>query len=527
VIASIEQPRPTRPSRGELLGLLGIVVLAAVLRLPGLDVRGAFDADQGHDMLVLAGILRGDIPLLGPPTSIGTFHHGAVYYYALAPAVLLFGPDPVAVTGWIALWGVGAVAATWCLGRLLGGPVAAVVAGLLLAISPAGIDSSTFIWNPNLIPCAAALAFAAAIYAWRARSARWWLLVAAGAMVTMQAHVLGVVVLPPLVVAYLADLRRAGREQRRRGVALAGVGALLIIALSYVPLAVHELQSDFGELRAIGSYVAGDGTGAASGLLDRLSIVAMRSVVWPFAGLVSADPLRSLAALLLVVVCAVIAVTRGRAPERRGVGFVLASVGWAVLALAVAAPSLAVIVPSLPNDHYHAFLDPLLIGVVGAGIARLDGSGAAARDAARGRWAGALAAGALLVGFAVIAVSAWPPLQSPDGGWQAAERDAATIETLAGGAPYVLVGIPPFKTTNAVRFPLAQLGSTPGTPDDLTMSNMPLIVFVCDPVFEEVVGAPCGGPAEQAWLAERGLTLQQRAVVQGGARRVISSWASR
>ena len=80
---------------------------------------------------------------------------------------MLFGPDPVAVTGLIALWGIGAVAAIWWLGRLLGGPLAAAVAGLLLAVSPAGIDESTFIWNPNLIPFAAALAFAAAILGWR------------------------------------------------------------------------------------------------------------------------------------------------------------------------------------------------------------------------------------------------------------------------------------------------------------------------------------------------------------------------
>ena len=521
-----DDPRPTRPSRGELLGLLGLVVLAAILRLPGLEVRGAFDADQGHDMLVLAGILRGDIPLLGPPTSIGTFHHGAVYYYALAPAVMLFGPDPVAVTGWIAVWGIGAVAATWWLGRLLGGPLAAFVAGLLLAISPAAIDSSTFIWNPNLIPCAAALAFAGAIHAWRARSARWWLLVGAGAMVTMQAHVLGVVVLPPLVVAYLADLRRAGREERRREVGLAGVGVVAIVALSYLPLAVHELQTDFAELRAIAAYAAGDGRGAAASLLDRLLIVAMRSVVWPFAGLVSAEPVRSLGALLLVVVTAVIAVGRGRRPERRAVGFVLASIGWCVFALSIAAPSLAVIVPGLPNDHYHAFLDPLLVAVVAAGIARLVGPALAARDGPRRGLVPALAGGALLVGFAIIAVTAWPPATSPDGGWAAAEQDAVTIEALAEGEPYALVGIPPFKTTNAVRFPLEQLGATPGESDDVVPGNAGLVVFVCDPLFEEVVGAPCAGPAEAAWLAERGLALEQRAAVQGGARRVITTWAA-
>ncbi len=58
-----------RPSRREVLGLLAILALAAVTRLPGLDVRGPCDADQGNDMLVVAGILRdGEIPLLGPPT---------------------------------------------------------------------------------------------------------------------------------------------------------------------------------------------------------------------------------------------------------------------------------------------------------------------------------------------------------------------------------------------------------------------------------------------------------------------------
>ena len=166
-------------------------------------------------MLVLQGLVdRGEVPLLGPRTSIGTFHHGAVYYYLLAPAAFLSGSDPVAVTGEIALFGLGAVAATWWLARLIGGPLAGLAAALLMAVSPAGIDASTFIWNPNLIPFASAVAFAAALHAVRSRHARWWLLSAVGAMVVMQCHVLGVVVVPPLVVAWLVDVRR--RRRRRR-----------------------------------------------------------------------------------------------------------------------------------------------------------------------------------------------------------------------------------------------------------------------------------------------------------------------
>ena len=80
---------PARIRRLELVALLGILVLAALTRLPGLDNRGRWDADQGTDMLVLRGMaVDGEIPLLGPKTSIGTFHHGAVYYYLLAPAAV-------------------------------------------------------------------------------------------------------------------------------------------------------------------------------------------------------------------------------------------------------------------------------------------------------------------------------------------------------------------------------------------------------------------------------------------------------
>ena len=37
-------------------------------------------------------VVDGEVPLLGPRTSIGTFHHGAVYYYLLAPAAFLPRP---------------------------------------------------------------------------------------------------------------------------------------------------------------------------------------------------------------------------------------------------------------------------------------------------------------------------------------------------------------------------------------------------------------------------------------------------
>ena len=168
-----------RPGLALVLVPIGLLVLAALLRLPDLATRGTWDADQGHDMLMLRALVRdGVIPLLGPPTSIGDVHHGALYYYLLSPAAFLTGGDsPLAVTALIALAGIAAVLVTWWLARSIGGPVAGIVAGVAMAVSTSAVDESTFIWNPNLIALSSAIALAGA---WRAWSTPRPALVAAG-----------------------------------------------------------------------------------------------------------------------------------------------------------------------------------------------------------------------------------------------------------------------------------------------------------------------------------------------------------
>ena len=562
---------PARVRRLELLALLGILVLAALTRLPGIDARGRWDADQGTDMLVLRDmVVDGEVPLLGPKTSIGSFHHGAVYYYLLAPAAVISSADPVVVTGEIALFGIAAVAATWWLARLVGGPLAGAAAGLLAAISPAGIDEFTFIWNPNLIPAASALAYAGAVMARRSGQARWWLASAIGAMVTMQCHVLGVVIVVPLAWAWGSDLvhrRRAGKPTE--GLIRGGLGAVVIIAAGFLPLLVHELGADFAETRAILGYVAGGGREAATGVLDRIVTVGLRSITWPVTGLITDRLAVSLIGALIVTALGVVAVVgrrSGDSPPGPGaaahgaatdgaastmvdlpaVRWLAASLGYSIVALAVFAPSLAVIVPELPNDHYHAFLDPIVLTLVGVGLARLAGAGAPAverraspageppggpsdasptQSGARRALPGRLAAGVLIVVLAGIAVTAWPPDVAPDGGWPLADAAAGRVLEVTGDEPFALDGIPEFKNANALRFPL-EWREAPVLPA-VAAATSGVVVVVCDPVFDEVVGAACGGDAEDAWLAEtdRGdLGLVDR--FEAGSRRVISVYAA-
>ena len=85
--APTHAPAYAAMSRFDRLALTASIAVAAFLRLPGIEARGRFDADQGHDMLTLLAFTRdGVVPLLGPKTSVGEFHHGAFYYFLLAPS---------------------------------------------------------------------------------------------------------------------------------------------------------------------------------------------------------------------------------------------------------------------------------------------------------------------------------------------------------------------------------------------------------------------------------------------------------
>ena len=510
-----------------------IVLLAAALRFVDLPTRGTWDADQGHDMLVLRDLVRdGAIPLLGPPTSIGDFHHGMLYYLLLAPAAAISNADPTVVTAWIALGGTVAVAVTGWLARAIGGSVAGLIAALLIAVSASAVDESTFIWNPNLIALSSSVALAAAWQAWRTRQAGWWVVAGGAAVITMHCHVLGVVLTQMIAALLVADASR-----RRSGDARSVVGAavvwIVLLLLSYLPLAVHELQTGGSELRAALAFLSGGGGAGAIALPVRLPIVAFRVVGWPLVGLLTDAPILSLLAAGLVVVLAAwrgwfggpwhsvsIAPSavgnglRNLNDERTAVRWLGLGLLWSIVALAVGASSLATVVIGLPNDHYHAFADPIVFVLVGVGVSalirqlnsapeRLAASGARA-SAARGSSISVAVAAAIVVGLVGWNAVHQPPAVATDGGWPAAEAAAARVLVATRHSPLTLAGLPAVKPTDALRFPLEELvpGVVVSTPPVGTGNHVDLTprVILCDQLFHETIGADCGGPAEDAAL---------------------------
>jgi 4-amino-4-deoxy-L-arabinose transferase-like glycosyltransferase len=495
-----------RPFALDRLALPTLLLVGAALRLPDLATRGTWDGDQGHDMLVLRTFVRdGVVPLLGPPTSIGDVHHGAWYYYLLSPAAALTGGDsPLAVVALIALAGIAAVGIVWWLARSVGGPIAGAIAGLAMATSAAAIDESTFIWNPNLIALSSAVALAGAWKAWSGGDRRWWLLAALGMAVTMQCHVLGIALLPIVAAPFLADARR-------RPLGAVWVGVIAILLLAYLPLLVNELTTGFSEIAAAAAYASSDRSGADVAVPIRFGIVALRVLSWPLTGLITDGFVAGSVATIGVIAIILWRWRTTDVAERFVVRWFGLGLLWTVAFLTIAAPSLAAVVRGLPNDHYHAFADPMVFVLVGLGVAAL------LREARA-------PAGAVVAGLLVIVLASWnlthlPPQVHPDGGFPAGDLAAKQVDSVLRSQGVDrsqatrIRSLPDFKSTEALAYPLARLGRAYSA--DLPKGRLALgsaanadagagVVIMCDQLFRDAIGADCGGPAEDAAASSGG-----------------------
>ena len=331
----------------------------------------------------------------------------------------------------------------------------------------------------------------------------------------MHCHVLGSILLPAIIAPWILDVRSRTGPERRQLLVAGAVGAMLLL-LSYVPLLIHELNTNFSEARAALAFIAGGGESASLALPVRVLVIGLRVLAWPLVGLITNAPVAALSAATVVIVALVWRAIAGNALERRAARWFGLTLIWTTFALAVAASGLATVVPRLPNDHYHAFADPIVFVAIGLAVAALVGAGD--QDGGRGMSVQRIA---IVGGVAIVAVAVafnlvrQPPAVSPDGGWPAG--DAAGIRVLddiGGPAAYdylILHSLPEVKSADAIRFPIVRRGAVaPETwPDSMGHELLPHVVL-CDALFEEAIGAACNGPAEDAAVAAYGPRLIDR-----------------
>lgn len=229
-----------------------VLVLAVFLRFYKLDQYMTFLGDEGRDALVMKKIQSGDLPLIGPPTSVGNIYLGPLYYYMMFIPMSITHLNPVSAAAMNAFFGVLTVGLIYYLSKVWFGRVAALIASWAYAISPVTIIYSRSSWNPNPTPFFALLGIFSLYKLNRDGNFKWLILTGFSFAAALQMHYLALILLPIGVVLWVHEVwyrkyKKLSRKFLFSGTLLGIISFLAVMS----PLFIFDLKHNFLNYRAI------------------------------------------------------------------------------------------------------------------------------------------------------------------------------------------------------------------------------------------------------------------------------------
>ena len=199
----------------EAFFLVLIILAALFLRLYRIDEYMTFLGDEGRDVRIVRDLItKGNLVFIGPQTSIGNMYLGPLYYYMMAPALLLSNLNPVGPAIMNALLGTLTVFLTYYLGKKWFSPAAGLIGALLFALSPVAIIYSHSSWNPNPMPFFALLSVWGIYEVWQKHSFRCLPWVGVSFAFALQMHYLGLILIPTLGIFWLLTLLNVKKDPK-------------------------------------------------------------------------------------------------------------------------------------------------------------------------------------------------------------------------------------------------------------------------------------------------------------------------
>lgn len=250
-----------KKNKFEALILCLILIIGAFLRLYKIADYMTFLGDEGRDVIVVRRLLVNFDPILvGPGTSIGNMYLGPLYYYLMAPALLLANYSPLGPAVQIALLGVATIFFIWFVsrewfppsGRLAWG---ALIASGLYAISPTVAIFSRSSWNPNIMPFFALLSMYSIWRVSQNQEFKWLVVLGISYAFVLQSHYLGFLLLPVLAIFWLLSLIRLIRTIKpiRNFLVHSCLGLFLFLFLMS-PLVIFDARYGFRNFSAMGKF---------------------------------------------------------------------------------------------------------------------------------------------------------------------------------------------------------------------------------------------------------------------------------
>ncbi len=248
-----------------VLSVILILIVAAFMRLYQIADYMTFLGDEGRDVLVVREILHGNLTFLGPRASAGDFYLGPIYYYFMAPFLLLSNFHPVGPAIMVALFGVITVFLVYYIGFKIKDHRAGLVAASLYAVSPLVIAYSRSSWNPNLMPFFSIITLWAALRGLESR--KWFYFVISGVSlgIALQLHYLslflGAILFFYVALSEVIEKRLGSIKSLIKDYLLIGFGFIMGFSL----FLLFELKNSFPNTKTIINFIFNSGEVTGSG----------------------------------------------------------------------------------------------------------------------------------------------------------------------------------------------------------------------------------------------------------------------
>ncbi len=236
--------------------MLAIIVIGAFCRLYKIDQYMTFLGDEGRDVIVVRRFLTEfHPPLIGPGTSVGNMYLGPLYYYMMAPALLIANFSPVGPAVQVAVLGILTVAFVWWTGRMWFGKLGGLVAAGLYAISPIIIVYSKSSWNPNIMPFFALLSIYSIWKVWKENKFKWLVVLGISFAFVLQSHYLGLLLAPTLFVFWLLTFINIRKTNMKKNLIKNSLIGILLFLILMSPLLIFDIRHGGTNVHAIEALV--------------------------------------------------------------------------------------------------------------------------------------------------------------------------------------------------------------------------------------------------------------------------------
>lgn len=330
--------------------LLLILALAAYLRFYNLPGYMTFLGDEGRDALMIKRILiTGDIPLLGPPTSIGNMYLGPLYYYMMSVPMSIFYLNPVAAAGMVALIGTLTVALVYYLGKSWFGRLSGLLSAFLYAISPVNIIYSRSSWNPNPAPFFTLLFIFSFYQIYKRGNFLWLILTGVSLAFAVQMHYLALILVPIAVILYFRQIISGKRKNVLSGTVLGVLVSLILMS----PLVIFDLKHNLMNYRAVTTFFSNRETTVnlnPINTLGRVVPIYKDNLVGRY--MTTSDPTVTPIVAVLIILTLIYGARKNWAIQTLGIWLLVGVLGLALYKQNI-------------YDHYLGFLNPapyLLLG---------------------------------------------------------------------------------------------------------------------------------------------------------------------